>query len=230
MNGRSQLVRHSVLVVRIFTSSGSIMEIKEWVQVKFGGPEKKVFLELGANNGRDTEWMAQIPNTWIVAFEPDQSIPFLARHYGNVQLFRAAIGQIDGWVDFWPTVGWTESGSIRKPKLHLEVHPTIAFGEPIRVKSMRLDTFVEKKSIGQIDFIWADIQGAEVDLIEGGQKALRKTRYLYTEYVNEELYEGEIGLPEILRRLPWFRPVEVFPNDVLLKNMEICDEEEWKRG
>ncbi len=201
------------------------MEIREWVEEKFGGAEQKVFLELGANNGRDTIWMAQLPNVQIFAFEPDQTIPFLARQLDNVRLVRLAVGQVDGEVDFWPTIGWTESGSIRRPKLHLERHPTIKFADvPVKVPCMRLDSFVKSVGIGQIDFIWADIQGAEVDLIEGGRKTLRRTRYLYTEYVNEELYEGEIGLDEILKRLPNFRPLEVFPTDVLLENVELADE------
>ncbi|MEN9248224.1 MAG: hypothetical protein Q6L50_08560 [Gloeomargarita sp. GMQP_bins_120] len=37
------------------------------------------------------------------------------------------------------------------------------------------------------DFIWADVQGAEVDLIQGGLQALANTRYFYTEYANTEL-------------------------------------------
>ena len=41
-----------------------------------------------------------------------------------------------------------------------------------------------------IDLIWADVQGAEADLIEGGTEALRRTRYFYTEYNNQELIRG----------------------------------------
>ena len=69
-----------------------------------------------------------------------------------------------------------------------------------------------------IDFIWADVQGAEGDMIRGGQRALAKTRFLYTEYCNRELYEGQLSLRQMLGLLPEFEVVRRFPNDVLLEN------------
>jgi hypothetical protein len=54
---------------------------------------------------------------------------------------------------------------------------------------------VEENDISFIDFIWADVQGAEEDLILGGLDTLRKrTKYLFTEYNNSEMYEGQINL------------------------------------
>jgi hypothetical protein len=81
-----------------------------------------------------------------------------------------------------------------------------------------LDTWWQKAGVGPIDFIWADVQGAEIDLIQGGQQALAQTRYFYTEYSNAELYEGQIPLRDILKLLPNFQLVYRFSHDVLLKN------------
>jgi hypothetical protein len=95
--------------------------------------------------------------------------------------------------------------------------------EKSSVTSMRFDSF--KKMIGLeneiIDFIWADIQGAEIDLIKGGTKSFEKVKYLYTEYNNSELYEGEIGLTEICNLLPNYEIVYDFGGDVLLKNKNL---------
>src|SRR5262249_38315475 len=47
------------------------LQIKEWVQQKFRYHGPKTFLELGAHQGTDTAWMANIPDVTIHAFEPD---------------------------------------------------------------------------------------------------------------------------------------------------------------
>ena len=62
------------------------------------------------------------------------------------------------------------------------------------------------------------MQGAEGDLIKGGRETLANTRYFYTEYNNRELYEGQLGLRELLSLLPDFDVVQRYPHDVLLRN------------
>ena len=73
--------------------------------------------------------------------------------------------------------------------------------------------------IESIDFIWADVQGAEENLILGGRETINKSHYFYTEYSDRELYEGQVGLDWILNALPNFEVVERFSDDVLLRNM-----------
>ena len=75
--------------------------------------------------------------------------------------------------------------------------------------------------MGAIDLIWADVQGAEGDLIEGGRQALARTRYFYTEYDDQELYEGQIPLAKLLSLLPEFEIVPRYRWDVLLRNRAI---------
>jgi hypothetical protein len=59
-------------------------------------------------------------------------------------------------------------------------------------------------------------------MIRGGQRTLSRTRYLYTEYSDDELYEGQIGLRKILEMLPDFRVVELWQDDVLLQNTRLA--------
>lgn len=152
-----------------------------------------------------------------------------SNNVNDVILNNAAIGNIDGEVTFNLSGGeesrpghfkqeFYGSSSIRKPKKTLEFWPDMTFEEST-VKCYKFDTYYQEVNPGIIDFIWADIQGAEGDLIDGGQLALSNTRYLYTEYSNEELYEGEVGLQEILDKLPGtWSVVEDYETDVLLKN------------
>jgi len=75
-----------------------------------------------------------------------------------------------------------------------------------------------EEGIDFIDFIWADVQGAEVDLIRGAETTLARTRFFYTEHSNQELYEGQINLRAMLKLLPNFKLARKYPNDALLKN------------
>lgn len=45
-----------------------------------------------------------------------------------------------------------------------------------------------------------------------------RTRYLFCEYSNEELYEGEPTLEALLDMMPGFEVLQRFPFDVLLRN------------
>ena len=65
---------------------------------------------------------------------------------------------------------------------------------------------------------WADVQGAESDLMAGAARFLRSSRYLYTEYSNEEWYEGQITLTELLQMLPDFDLIRRYAMDALFEN------------
>lgn len=211
-------------VRRQITSSPSIGaapgDIRQWLQARFGGPGRKTFLELGAHTGTDTVWLAKLPGVTLHALEPDpRNVP---PPHPNVFVHRLAIAERDGRVPFllsregWGKE-WTYSSSIRAPKNHLRWYP-VTFGPTIEVEAVSLDSLVDRFGLGPIDFIWADIQGAEGDMIRGGSRALARTRYLYTEYSDDELYEGQPSLAEIKALLPDFSVIELWPGDVLLEN------------
>jgi FkbM family methyltransferase len=200
--------------------SQSPFNIMQWVRNRFASSEPKTFLELGSHQGTDTVWMADIPGVNIHAFEPDPRNHQPPRP--NVAVHSAAIAASDGAGALilseqgWGQQ-WTHSSSIRSPKNHLQRFP-VTFGAAVPVKLVALDTFCEQSGIEVVDFIWADIQGAEGDMIRGGRRTLSNTRYLYTEYSDDELYDGQITLSEILGLLPGFRVLELWPDDVLLEN------------
>lgn len=199
------------------------------------GKDNPIILDIGCNDGSHTRGFLKLfKNSKVYAFEPDPRAQDRFRY--NVQddranLFSLAISDTNGEIDFhmsngtpspdWEEKlpkGWDLSGSIRNPKKHLDVHPWCTFDESIKVQSKTLDTWRDEQGIEVIDLIWADVQGAEVDLIKGGKKALCKTRFFYTEYCNQELYEGQISLRKILNLLPDFKVLYRFSSDVLLKN------------
>jgi 2-O-methyltransferase len=198
------------------------MDIKDWVRNQFRTPEPKLFLELGAHLGEDTEWLSQIPNVTVHAFEPDPRNNIL-REFPNVFLHRYAIAQDSGTAELllsqkWEERPWTCSSSLRAPGLAHYARWPITFEGKAVVKTISLDDFYENQGIQTIDFIWCDIQGAEGDMIRGGEHALSHTRFLYTEYSDFGEFEGQINLEEIMSLLPDWEIVYQWPDDVLLKN------------
>lgn len=201
--------------------------------------ESPVIFEFGTCDGQHTNVMCSILKQMnkkfkYHAFEGDpRIIPNFwrnnANHVMDIKLNEAAIGNTDGEVIFNLSGGvesrpghfkqaFYGSSSIKKPKKANEYWPDMTFEES-KVKCYKFDTYYNEVNPGIIDFIWSDIQGAEKELIEGGQEALSKTRYLYTEYNQGDSYEGEISLSEIIKILPGtWSIVEDYGHDVLLKN------------
>jgi FkbM family methyltransferase len=198
------------------------------------GPEVRVVLEIGANIGQDTtRLLAAFPNAIVHCFEPDPRA--LARLRADVVSNRVrvhplAISAVDGPVTFYASSGappgqehmfpdgWHLSGSVRSPKAHLEVHPWCRFDTTIEVESRRLDTWAAEHDIDAVDFIWADVQGAESDVVRGGLRTLARTRVLYTEFSNRELYEGQVDLAGLRALLPGWKLERRYRGDVLLVN------------
>jgi len=203
--------------------------------VRFVNKDNPIILDIGCNDGTDTlRFLKLFRNARVYCFEPD---PRARKRYrskvtdSRAKLFSCAISDRDGTADFYMSEGarsqesrekypegWDLSGSIRKPKQHLELYRWCEFNKTISIKTRKLDTWRKEEGIDFIDFIWADVQGAEVDFIRGAETALGRTRFLYTEYSNLELYAGQINLSEILKLLPNFKLARKYPNDVLLKN------------
>ncbi len=84
--------------------------------------------------------------------------------------------------------------------MHLRRAPWCTFDSGSAVLMRSLDSWASEAGVDRVDFIWADVQGAEGDVISRGQHTLARTRYFDTEYSNEELYEGQIDLMSLLDR------------------------------
>lgn len=197
--------------------------IRELVTKLLGNGGQKIICELGSHDGTDTDWLSDLPGAMVVAVEPDPRNQQQPK--ANVTVENAAIADRNGVGKLylsqsgWGRNDWTYSSSIKRPKNHLTRYPVTFDGEA-DVQLLSLDTLAAKHGITAIELIWADIQGAEGEMIAGGRETLKKTRYLYTEYSDDEMYDGQISLSEILKMLPSYRIIELWPDNVLLENTE----------
>ena len=221
------------------TPQVSYSEITADLIRKSAGRPDPVILEIGANDGGHTQWFLEIfERPTVYCFEPDpRAAARLRRNVGdrpNVKIFELAMSDRVGKVTFYQSGGardgeqveimpdgWDLSGSIRKPKGHLLIEPGVTFERTITVPTTSLDRWAEENSIGNVDFIWMDVQGAERDVLAGGRKTLARTRFLYTEYSERELYEGQYSFRQLAKALPGFEVVIRYPADVLLRNARL---------
>lgn len=67
----------------------------------------------------------------------------------------------------------------------------------IEVQAITLDDWRAQNNIGPIDFIWMDIQGAELDALKGAEQTLRDVRVIHTEVGTDTYYQGQSLKPEI---------------------------------
>ena len=192
-----------------------------------------VIMEIGAHYCEDTERIFSLAknNCSYYVFEPDpRNIDVIKRKpiYKKIILSEAAVGANDKTTKLYMSSGnanpnaadWTGSSSINTPKEHLKHFKWCKFEESVLVKSVCLDTYCQDNAIKYIDFLWVDAQGAEADIFRGAQKTLSKVKYLYSEFYNVEMYEGQITLKEWFKLLPgrWMI-ISQFSNDVLLHNL-----------
>ena len=195
-------------------------------------PEIKspVIFEIGVHVGQDTAILYDMcKSPQYYGFEPDpRNIETFKKTevYKKINFYEMAVGAYNGKAEFYQSSGSppkhsrenTGSSSLYKPKKHLDRWPWTTFNNKIIVDICTLDFHCTKFNIKNIDFIWADIQGAEYYMILGGANILKNTKYMFVEYEDADLYEGHKMLSEILNVLPGWGVVKRYPSDVLLKN------------
>lgn len=196
------------------------------------------FIEIGMHFGEDTtKFRAMHPNAHLVGFEPDpRNIKFIVdKGIDKICEFHpVALSNTNEECEFYMSSGknsshpdkdhvendWSSSSSLKRPTGHLDVHTWITFPTKINVKCIRLDD-VESIKNSVIDFIWADVQGAEDIVFSGAKETLMRTRYVYTEYAID-LYEGQLNRERLIEMFgPDWSVVYDFGEDILLKNERI---------
>jgi FkbM family methyltransferase len=199
-------------------------------------------VEVGAHDGATTNgFRSMFPRARIIAFEPEpraiarfKSRPALK----DVTLVECAVGNRNGEATFNRSSGhapghvggdWDASGSLREPGALRTINPWLTFDRKMTVPIVRLDDEMARRGVGTIDLIWADVQGAEADVIRGGLETLKRTRYFYTECTDRGDYADQIGLHDMCALLPNFEIAEVFSDDVLFRNKDRRLHSAWRR-
>jgi len=134
----------------------------------------------------------------------------------------AAISDVCGSAGFYFSDHYGDqcSGSLLAPSGHLERHPDISFPIYGRVRTLTLDDVYDRESLGHVSLLWVDIQGAEAAMVCGGEKALKRTHYMFVESYETEMYRGQAVRADFLKMLPAWKVIKEFRENLLMENTE----------
>jgi FkbM family methyltransferase len=159
-------------------------------------PDDPVIVEAGAHIGRDTMRLAHAwPRGHVHAFEPVPAVYAQLRRnvarQQNVTTYPLAAGVADGAATLHISGGASDgSSSLLAPAAHLDVHPDVTFAEEIEVRAVTLDSWATTNRIGRVDFLWLDLQGAELGVLRAAPRVLEGVRAIQSEVSLLETYAG----------------------------------------
>lgn len=193
-----------------------------------------VIVELGACDGRYTAAMFMsclVGTPRIISFEPDPRNLDLCRRQlpPCAEFHAAAVGNVTGKTKFHLASpqpnGEIGSSSLSEFKDLTAAFPWCKLEGTVDVDCWRLDDFCAAHNVPFIDLLFADVQGAELLVVEGAQRILRSTRYFWTEFEGRfaanhgTLYKDSCSLEQIQAALPGsWSLAEVWGGDALLVN------------
>ncbi|MDH7464506.1 FkbM family methyltransferase [Chitinophagaceae bacterium 26-R-25] len=159
-------------------------------------PRNAVIIDCGAHYGSDSVELARIfPKSEVHSFE---AVPTLfnklknnTRKYKRIRCYNVALSNetIDN-AKFYVSSGTSDgSSSLLEPKDHLNDHPDVHFNECIDVKTISLDDWAHQNNIKKIDFLWLDMQGFEMHMLQASKTILPTVKAIYTEVSLKETYK-----------------------------------------
>jgi FkbM family methyltransferase len=158
-------------------------------------PTNPIVLEAGARFGKDTKRMSALwPHGHIHTFEP---VPALfnqlheaTKELKNVTCYNMAIADSNGSLPFHVSGGQSDAcSSLLAPHTCVQERPLITFEQTIVVPVTTLDTWAQKENVGRIDFLWLDLQGAELRALQGAQQILKSVQVILVEVNLTERYK-----------------------------------------
>jgi FkbM family methyltransferase len=145
-----------------------------------------VIVDVGANIGAYSTWAAAFlgPNGRLVAVEPNPtSFQMLKRSLAdvgtNASAFQCACGAEEGELPLFSEPGYTVSSSLTN------------FAAATRtdvVQIRRLDDLLDESDVADVDLLKIDVEGAELLVLAGGLRTLKRTRRVVLETT-----EGDLG-------------------------------------
>lgn len=174
--------------------------------------DEPVIFDVGAHFGESVAYLKKLfPKASVYSFEPDpDSFATLSGvAMDGVSYFNLAISDEDGAAPFYRNrishtnsllkvnLNSVDSIAIAKANAKKDTGFPDSFNEEANVATMRLDSFTRKHSIGQIDLLKIDVQGAERRVLLGGEATLRNTKAIVMEIIFFDYYEGRTAFIDV---------------------------------
>jgi FkbM family methyltransferase len=142
------------------------LEVQKVLNIREG-----VFVDVGANIGHLSINVAKNPKTKVYSFEPEASnIKVFEKnislnHLKNISLIKKGLSDEEGFFDFY-VLGENSGGN--------SLLDTKKGGRKVKIPVTTLDVFYKENKIERLDFLKIDVEGAEIKVLNGGKKTLKK--------------------------------------------------------
>lgn len=163
-------------------------------------PEPSVILDIGSMDAAQAVFFNRaFQSASVFAFEP------LPAHHAqcraaNVPLVEKAVLDYTGETVFHAIKPGTNSGasSVFVPPTQILPWDGAPIWEKITVPCIRIDDWAASEKITQIDAVWMDVQGAELQVLQGFGKLLTGVKVIQTEVETEQVYEGATSFVDLV--------------------------------
>ena len=188
----------------------SELPIKKELQMIFSKYEPSVIFDIGACEGEDSiRYSLLFKTATVYSFEP---LPdnytkclnnFLKFSNNKIKAFQLALSNNNGVADFFVSSGspknaeqsgWNfgnKSSSLFPPESSYKQNEWLRFEDQIQVKTQTISSFCKENSVQKIDFIHMDVQGAELNVLQGAEKELASINAIWLEVENISMYQGQ---------------------------------------
>ena len=178
----------------------AIGEAVPWALLRRMLPYNPIIVEAGAQFGEDTQWMSEFwPQGKIYAFEPSpESFPSLqqvALKNTNVVATQCALSNIQGEFVFYLAGG---ASSLLRPTDSFNTdyfHSDLS--NPIHVHVTTLNEWVIENNVSHVDFLWLDMEGNELNALQGAGEVLKNVKLIYTEVNLQRFWENCVTYDEL---------------------------------
>ncbi len=159
-------------------------------------PEAPIIVDAGAHVGSDTIVMSRLwPQGTIHAFEPVpglfQKLTDNTTGLPNVHRYPLALGSEVGTAEMFVSGGGSDaSSSLLPPKEVLQINPHVSFLECLAVQTSTLDIWAQENGVPAVDFLWLDMQGAELAMLKAAPQSLSSVRLIHLEVSLMEIYKN----------------------------------------
>lgn len=157
-------------------------------------------LDIGANFGLFTRFLSEsVGNTGrVYSFEPTGDMFGVLEnncaHLGlsNTRAFRTALSDRTGSSEM--VIPMWEDGTLNHYEASLSGNSDITLaGKTVAVETTTLDDFCDHHGVDRVDFIKCDVEGHEIEVLEGARRTLLHHRPTLLIEVNEPLDAGGHG-------------------------------------
>lgn len=201
------LIRETILNTHSIVANRMrhVADIIDWDSVE-------TICDIGSwNLDQSIEFMEILPDAKVYSFEGNpENYKTCEDVYGrlsgyfkeNLKIYNTILSDETGKINFYPVIDDDENTDVSsKHKLMKGLSEEYSDNPLIKAKTQvdatTLDLWRVENKIDKVDIIWMDVQGVELDTLEGAHETLENVKCIFTEVGLKPYYEGQALKTEI---------------------------------